>query len=200
MLLLGVYSLPGGALSSALPSVHETGDLPPHHNMEPMARGWAWRAPCGDLVKQGRAIWGHFPQLFGAHWAGWGKQQVMGMGWRTGEDAEPRRGCSSFPCTTVTGFCSSSRQGWGAGKHLLGKTSRLLGYWNGGHRKGSWGSPPLISHCNLINCPSAQTEKKVKTNLHTYSMLLSYFSAAMPKSGLREKQDIERERKSPFPF
>lgn len=63
------------------------------------------------------------------------------------------------------------------------------------------GVPPLISPCNLINYPSAQTEKKkVKTNLRVHSMLLSYFAAAMLKSGLREEQGSERERKSPFPF
>lgn len=70
MLLLGICSLPGDAPSSALPSIREMSDLPPHHSTDPMTRGRAWGGPCGDLVKQRRGIWGHLPQHFGARRAG----------------------------------------------------------------------------------------------------------------------------------
>lgn len=35
----GVCSLPGDASSSALPSIHEVGNLPPRHSTDLMARG-----------------------------------------------------------------------------------------------------------------------------------------------------------------
>lgn len=109
-LLLRVCTFPDDAPSSALPSVHEMDDLPPHPSMDPMSlEGSMWgpsEAGMGDL--------GTFPRHLGVKIV---LAEANSGGCTGEEDADPMRRCSFFPCAMVMGFCSSTQQGWGGGKN-----------------------------------------------------------------------------------